>query len=929
LIWSTFGFDADGSAGSRDRSRRIGGLLCGLVAAAALMAGIAAAALAQNPGTGAPPPNPPGRVTNPNLHPACGIRIMLVLDESSSMTATDLTLTRNAATAFVNGLRGTGTRLAIDAFALRARNLAPYNPVTFANAQSAFISHLAAAGNGFGNPNVAGRAGTNWQDAFRLVQAEDQANAANLVVFVTDGNPNTYQTPPLTAPGGPVPVRQVAANESTTGWNAATGPSMSAANDVKGQDSRILVLGLGASLFGPTIPVLQRNQSIDRLRWISGDTEFGTGPSQNPNLTHASYLVSESFAQLQTALTTLTAELCGSRLEITKRIQDHQGELAPAAGWRFSTTLTPTGSPPVGTHTWLSPGTATNGMAGGPTAEALTTTPSEANPLGAALFQWTIDNAAHRVTVSHTHETARPGYHFVQATCRDVGPNGPIPGSEVNNPPGTTVIPGATLGEGDFRTCDVINRTSLAKLTVVKRCEPPDDPGEFNLHIGPDVTSALNVPCGEGTLPQTLPLGTYTVSETAGANTTLDHYRHSIECVDLADNNRVVVRETPGPGPIPVHLTRDGENVECTITNVSTQFGELTVIKHLIPPAPHDSGTFNLLVNGTAYAHGVTDGGRIDPPLRRRFGTYHVTETGAHGTDLGQYQISTICFDQNGTEVGHNPSGPEVAVHLNEDHNQIECTITNERPGIPVARLTVVKHLAPHNDAGIFDLVVGGRTFAVSVGHNGTTGPLEFELGPHTVTEHAAGRTNLNDFSISTTCVDRALGGRQVAHNAHGPAVTVDLSSASDDIVCTITNTRTLEPGGGGEQPPPPGTAPHLAVVKRMPPQAQVRELVPITITVHNLGRGTANGVQLRENPPSGMRIVHVANGGTIQHGVAVWHLGNLAHGASRTVHATAQVLNPGKHVDIAVATALNADPALSMAALRARVHRQPPRFTG
>jgi hypothetical protein len=246
-----------------------------------------------------------------------------------------------------------------------------------------------------------------------------------------------------------------------------------------------------------------------------------------------------------------------------------------------------------------------------------------------------------------------------------------------------------------------------------------------------------------------------------------------------------------------------------------------------------------------------------------------------------------------------------------------------------VGRLTVVKQLVPHNDAGIFDLVIGSKAFAVNVGHNGTTGPLEFELGPHTVTEHAAGRTQLRDFSISTTCVDKALGGRQVAHNAHGPTVTVNLDSESNDIVCTITNRRTLEPGGGGEQPPPPGLAPQLAVVKRMPPQARVRELVPITITVHNLGRGTAKDVQLRENPPSGMRIVHVANGGTIQHGTAVWHLGNLAHGESRTVHATAEVLRPGKHVDLAVATALNSDPALSMAALRARVHRQPPRFTG
>lgn len=120
------------------------------------------------------------------------------------------------------------------------------------------------------------------------------------------------------------------------------------------------------------------------------------------------------------------------------------------------------------------------------------------------------------------------------------------------------------------------------------------------------------------------------------------------------------------------------------------------------------------------------------------------------------------------------------------------------------------------------------------------------------MTEHAAGLTNLGEFSISTTCVDKALGGHVVAHNAHGPAVTVDLNSESDKIVCTITNYRTTEPGGESEQIPPPGAAPHLAVVKTMQPQARVRELVPITITVHNVGGGTAHTVSnCRSIPPA------------------------------------------------------------------------------
>ena len=234
-----------------------------------------------------------------------------------------------------------------------------------------------------------------------------------------------------------------------------------------------------------------------------------------------------------------------------------------------------------------------------------------------------------------------------------------------------------------------------------------------------------------------------------------------------------------------------------------------------------------------------------------------------------------------------------------------------------------VKNLVPSGDAGAFDLLIGGDVWAPAVGDGGSTGRLAFGLGKYIVTERGADGTDLADFSISTTCVNKA--GRTVAQNAHGPSVSVNLRRESADIVCTITNTRTQAPGGGGEIPDTPG--PYLGVVKEMPADARVGALVPIKITVHNLGHGTAHRVELLENPPRGMRIVHVADHGTIRNGTAVWNLGNLAPGASRTVHATARVLHAGLHIDTAVATARDAGPALSDAALRARAaaHRPKP----
>ncbi|HUA71804.1 MAG TPA: DUF11 domain-containing protein [Solirubrobacteraceae bacterium] len=105
-----------------------------------------------------------------------------------------------------------------------------------------------------------------------------------------------------------------------------------------------------------------------------------------------------------------------------------------------------------------------------------------------------------------------------------------------------------------------------------------------------------------------------------------------------------------------------------------------------------------------------------------------------------------------------------------------------------------------------------------------------------------------------------------------------------------------------------------------MPAHVRVGEDVSFTITVHNLGHGAAHGVQLHETPPAGMRIVSVANHGSSQaNRTAVWHLGSIAPGESRTVRGTLRVTRTGLHVNTAVAIATNSEPAVSDAAVRAR----------
>jgi hypothetical protein len=901
---------AHGSSGGSDRRHfgRIGRLVCGVAVAIGLMAAIPVATPAQQPspcsGSNSStrpecPANGQGQTVptagNAGLKASCGLNVALVLDESSSiasiMNATDAT--QRAARAFVAALTGTGSSLMLTSFSVLARRgpFATFTPVTTTTAAT-FDSWIGTNGNsgstqggqaGY-NPAATGRGGTNWQQGL-LYSGTTTGVHPPLMVFVTDGDPNRYGNP---AQGSGAAATPIALNQAVT-----------AANTVKGQGTHIFAVGVGPAATGGVDAASGR-----RVRAISGNRAF---PPLGHGATTADFVLVTNFGDLEKEFRSLISDLCGGTLTISKYILDPSGNLVPnspdANGFKFETKLSP-----GNTHEWVTPSLATNDTATGDTARLTT---GEQGEDGIARFEWRLNAGVASVDAA-VHEVGGPsGFTLVGAQCEVKDPNG-----------GTTQFPpdAIKMGSRDIGTCSFQNRQHAAKLTVVKSLLPPDDPGRWNLHIGD--RESLTAP--PEALTATLPLGNANISETAQQGTDPAHYNSTVSCIDVANNNQPVgLLENTGTSAV-VPLTNQSQDILCTFTNQSNQLGQITVFKNLIPP--NDRDRFNLHIGGQSTPQPVGNGGQLSSgPIR--FGTYPVTETAANGTDLSHFNISTICINERtGTPVADNATGPDVSVDLSETADNIQCTITNERPGVKVAHLEVVKHLVPHDDAGLFDLFIGGEARAVDVGHDGTTGPLEFELGTHTVTEHGVHGTDLAGFSISTTCIDTAHGDHQVAHNAHGPSVSVDLSSESDNIVCTITNTRTRPPEGGGEVPPPE-PAPHLSVVKTMVPHAQTGELAPITITVQSNGPGTAHGVQLHERPPSGMRIVHVADHGTIVNGTAVWHLGTLAPGESRTVHATALVLHSGLHVDTALATALNADPALSSAALRARAaaHRPPP----
>ena len=154
--------------------------------------------------------------------------------------------------------------------------------------------------------------------------------------------------------------------------------------------------------------------------------------------------------------------------------------------------------------------------------------------------------------------------------------------------------------------CTITNTRKTGKLEVVKKVNPTNDPGRFDLRIDNTVQkdeAAHNDSTGE----KTLNTGTHTVAETADAETNLNDYTSAIECKG-ANGAGTVVAQTSGSGPLNVNVT-EGSDIVCTITN-TRKTGKLEVVKRVNPTT--DPGRFDLRIDNMVVkdeaAHGRTTG---------------------------------------------------------------------------------------------------------------------------------------------------------------------------------------------------------------------------------------------------------------------------------------------------------------------------------
>jgi prepilin-type N-terminal cleavage/methylation domain-containing protein len=356
-----------------------------------------------------------GGIIDPSAPPTrCGGTVTVVLDTSSSIPsqggATSLV---NAALGFIDAFSGTPTYLRIVGFDVSAYSYYPTTAGQYVNILNP-STNLTAMRTKVDNQDLSNARwgpGTNWEDglwqAFRTTSGTAFSQLPELVVFISDGEPNRNRT---NTP-----------NDGDARFNTSDlSRAVTAANYGRGTGARIvgILVGNDAST---------TNQG--RMKSVVGNVIWnGTGPTNPGNASAADFFLpanSASFAQLGNVLRSISAAVCGGTITLQKRIEQ-AGVLSEATGtWSYTTD--------VGVRD-------------------LDTSQSSS-----ATFDFTFPQGTTTRTVQIT-ETPKSGYTFVRAECSSGGIA--IPASRLSTP--TDGSPGViiTLTPDEAVSCLMVSQPS-------------------------------------------------------------------------------------------------------------------------------------------------------------------------------------------------------------------------------------------------------------------------------------------------------------------------------------------------------------------------------------------------------------------------------------------------------------------------------------
>ncbi|MFB9309223.1 putative repeat protein (TIGR01451 family) [Agromyces hippuratus] len=241
----------------------------------------------------------PAPATNPDLPNSCGLDFALVLDKSGSIGDDGIADLKDAADAFTDALKDTGSEVSVTSFDQDAALLQPAMALTSANLATIQGSYGGLASEGW----------TNWKRGLEVGHDSFggfSEQPVELTIVITDGNPNTVDPDE----GGEFP----------DGSPEAVNPAILEANSIKANPSHVFVVAVGP------------NVSVGPIEAISG-TELFTGS----NISTADYMTSDNYASLAEDLQLVAKALCAGNVIIHKQVGVAFPGTPGGVGWEFST----------------------------------------------------------------------------------------------------------------------------------------------------------------------------------------------------------------------------------------------------------------------------------------------------------------------------------------------------------------------------------------------------------------------------------------------------------------------------------------------------------------------------------------------------------------------------------------------------------------
>ena len=563
---------------------------------------------------------------NPTITPQCGVNLVLTFDVSWSVTS-QLDKMKRAGTAFIDALAGTRGKIAITKFATAG------SPVReFTSLDATGVSNLKNAITGLQIPSNSRDYYTNWLDGLTKSQAAASGAGNGLgtvVVFITDGNPNTIDT---SKPGE---------FENSGNYNAGAAPAITVANSIK--DSGIRVFGISV---GDDSGQLQRVQKVSGQK-IFADNDFLT----------SDYMKISSYEQLESALKGIAKDLCGGTVTLHKTLEKLDGEKANQQGVEFTARV---GNSP------LTGGKLKTGD-GGYTTDV----------------KVPLDSATDSAVVTLTETTTSEDFSLESVICTD------SKRAKTLNGTSWTV----TVTDNSAVTCEVVNKEiqKYGTLTLNKVVEnqngglnktphdfkliaTPADGGNAVINANP--TNGANN-SGATATTQVLP-GSYELSEVGLPGYTPGDWT----CKDTYTKQSVPVTTSKGTSIVAVAAKQD---VSCYITN--TEHSAKLTLKKIVTNLNSQTDVasdFKLIATSEGGTKVIEETASLNqsPDLktgqtstkRVPSGTYVLSETMADGTPVStnEYVVRGWTCMANGQDLEVTDSKVTIP-----DGSDVLCTLEN------------------------------------------------------------------------------------------------------------------------------------------------------------------------------------------------------------------------------------------------------------